>query len=259
MAGRLGNQMFMMANCISQSIKYNRKYFFSKNQIFDLNHYKDNVYRNISFELESIPEGRILTSPYNYVENKPYDEGVTIYEGYYQSEKNFKEISKIIIDLFKPSDDFIKETKTEYPDLLNKIVTCINVRRGDYLLNTITHPVITLDYINKAAKQIDNTEVYFIISDDLDWCKKNIDLPNSKFIDVKTWRALWLMSLCNNFIISNSSFSWWGAYLSESNNKKVVAPSTWCGPGGPQNTQDVICENWISIPTKYNEGTIIPI
>jgi hypothetical protein len=80
-----------------------------------------------------------------------------------------------------------------------------------------------------------------------------------KFIDVSTWKALWTISLCHNFILSNSSFSWWGAYLCMEDYKMVVAPSTWCGPGGPQDTKDVICESWMAMQTKYKEGQIFPI
>lgn len=259
MVGRLGNQMFMMANCIAQSLQYNKPFLFSKDQVFDLNHYKDNVYRKLDFKLNMLPQGRIISTPYQYEVVKPYDEGVTIYEGYYQSEKNFINISSFIKFLFSPTEEFVEQTYKEHPELLNEVVTCINVRRGDYLLNLHTHPVITSEYVNEAANQIKNTDIYFIIGDDLDWCRENIKLPKMKFIDVSTWKALWTISLCHNFILSNSSFSWWGAYLCTEDSKMVVAPSTWCGPGGPQDTKDVICESWMEMPTKYKEGQIFPI
>ena len=57
---------------------------------------------------------------------------------------------------------------------------------------------------------------------------------------------LHLLLSANNHIIANSSFSWWGSYLCEKDNK-VIAPKTWFGPDGPQDTQDIYNENWIII------------
>ena len=89
--GRLGNNMFMIANVLSKSIKYNRQLIIPQNQIFDLYHYRDNIYRNFEFYEGSIPAIKELDTPYHYVEVEPYIDEPTLFTGYYQSEKNFKE------------------------------------------------------------------------------------------------------------------------------------------------------------------------
>lgn len=260
MKGRLGNNMFMMANLLAKALKYNRQMVILESEVFDIESYRNNIYRNFSFYSGNVPPARSVNVRHHHYEDvKPYEGEPTVFRGFYQSEKNFKEYSEIIKWFFEPTEEFAQQMYAEFPELLTQNVTCINVRRGrDYLMKPTIHPVVTMSYINEAVKCIPNTDFYFILSDDLAWCKENIVLPNSKFIEYTTWKALWLMSLCKNFIISNSSFSWWAAYLSRHSDKIVIAPETWCGPEGPQDITDIHCEGWTVLSTYYKDGTIVP-
>lgn len=260
--GRLGNILFMVANCVSQGIRHNRQFYLPKNDIFYYEMYKDNLYKKIDFFIPTLPENGVVVSEpsYSYSTVDPVNGAPTIFRGYFQSEKYFSEYEQLIRWMFQPTEEFKQQMYIEYPELVDRTVTCINVRRGeDYLALSNTHPVVTKEYIYEAVKYIPPTDIFFVVSDDLSWCKENIQLPNCKFIEYDNWKALWLMSLCHHFIISNSSFSWWAAYLSRYTHKVVVGPSTWCGPGGPQDTQDVLCKNWMSLPTRFHQGTIIPL
>ena len=85
-----------------------------------------------------------------------------------------------------------------------------------------------------------------IFSDDPTWCKNQSIFSSDRFMVSDTgWNIidLCLMSMCSHHIIANSSFSWWGAWLSGSNN--VIAPKKWYGLAAEKIlTDDLIPERW---------------
>ena len=104
-----------------------------------------------------------------------------------------------------------------------------------------------MDYYKKAIDIIEEDHYPVIFSDDINWCKNNLDMPdafysdgNDQFVD------MCLMSNCDSHIIANSSFSWWGAWLGCGiKQKTVVAPQKWFGPKlEDKNTNDIYCEGW---------------
>jgi hypothetical protein len=108
------------------------------------------------------------------------------------------------------------------------------------------------ELVKKGAKVID----FFVVSDDISWVKNNMYIKsklgihfNTTYIskpEIKDYEEIHLMSLCHNFIISNSTFSWWGAWLSKNKNKIVIGPKQWVND--PKiNTQDVMPPEWIRV------------
>jgi hypothetical protein len=120
----------------------------------------------------------------------------------------------------------------------NSESVCVHVRRGDFVTNTF-NGLYGRDYYDAAAKTISRTKSdlsYFVFSDDIPWCRENLafDGPTT-FVDddfepVKFRDDLRLMAACKHFIIANSSFSRWAAWLNEDPAKMVVAPSRWATP-----------------------------
>ena len=95
----------------------------------------------------------------------------------------------------------------------------------------------------------DSDREVIIFSDDPEWCLEESAFDNDRFLvseNRNQYLDLCLMSMCSDFIIANSSFSWWGAWLSTNENKKVIAPSKWFGPPLDQanDTKDLYCEGW---------------
>ena len=166
-------------------------------------------------------------------------------KGYFQSEKYFDE--KVVRELFSIDDNSKNYINDKYGDLLEKKTTSIHIRRGDFLDRLDRHPVQSMDYFNKAIEHFDDN-IFLIFSDDINWCKENFKGNNFVFIEgEKDYIDLYLMSMCKNNIISNSSFSWWGAWLNQNNEKIVISPSIWFGNSKNLNTNDIYCEKWIKI------------
>tara|TARA_B100000242_G_scaffold64227_1_gene39415 strand:+ start:111 stop:881 length:771 start_codon:yes stop_codon:yes gene_type:complete len=158
-------------------------------------------------------------------------------EGYWQSEKYFLDLREEILNSFS------------WPEIkkLNFQDSCsIHVRRGDYLKTQYVHPIQTIDYYNKSLDIIQPKGNIFIFSDDIEWCKENFHFKNSIFMENNTnIQDLRYMSLCENNIIANSSFSWWGAWLNKNENKKVICPKNWFND--QTNDKDMKPKDWIQV------------
>lgn len=140
-------------------------------------------------------------------------------------------------DLYKPKN----ETPAEIEDLIRKInlshnPVSMHIRRGDYFTSKHidVYGVCDVDYFKKSLSLINEKikEVtIFIFSDDINWVKNNIELSDNMMIipnyEVNQFWYIYLMSLCHHNIISNSSFSWWGAFLNMNPEKIVISPSKW--------------------------------
>lgn len=176
-----------------------------------------------------------------------------ILEGYYQSELYFEDYKEEIKSLFQLPSELVPSF-----DFTNELKVAVHVRRGDYLKQPEFHIVMTKEYYMKAKQIIEeklgSVPIYYYFSDDIEYTKemfKNDIKPTDKFISgYKDYEELYIMSQCNHFIIANSTFSWWSAYLSskESDDSKIViCPDPWFGPKGPQDFQSIYCKKWISL------------
>jgi hypothetical protein len=268
--GGLGNQMFQIAHAYSQAWKA-KKNGISVVPRFDMHvawleqfperqavNYKSNILRNVDFSpFETAGSGahdwqQLNEEGFNYKEINPNWVKSVKFNGYFQSEKYFKEYSQDVAALFAPSEDAKTALLEEFPQLIEN-TTAIFVRRGDYLKYPEIHPPTTEEYLRRALEINAATapKHYLIISDDYPWC----DATLSKYIskDKTTnaccadWKQLWLASLCSNFICTNSTFGWWSAFLSKHKEKQIVFPTIWFGPKGPQNWQDIYLDNGIII------------
>jgi len=179
--------------------------------------------------------------------------------GYFQTEKYFKHIEDDIRSEFK----FSKEVESDCDSKIKQIksstndanIVSIHVRLGDYkLLEHIYVPLIKTPYyklaINHFENELKDDTVFLIFSDEIETCKQLFTGGNCIFAEGGTEAEdMCLMSKCDHNIIANSSFSWWGAWLNENENKQVIAPKVWFTPNekDQKDTKDLYCKNWTAI------------
>ena len=168
--------------------------------------------------------------PYKIKESDEY-----FFQGYWQDYKYYEWLQKNIPDFRINS----KEFPIELEDIKQEITICpesvsIHIRRGDYFTPQYvsTYGVCTEKYFEEAVEIIKEKHPYarfFVFSDDIEWCKEHIRFDKNTIIvpnyAVRQFAYIELMSLCNHHIISNSSFSWWGAVLNTKKESMVISPS----------------------------------
>ena len=205
---------------------------------------------------------RTPARPKNFIKEKHYhfdpkilDCSDNVYlDGYWQSEKYFKNISNILKKELTPINEQTGKDKIIADQILSSNSVSIHLRRGDYITNSRTkdyHGNCTIEYFlecieNIAGKVFDLK--FFVFSDDPGWCHENLKIQYPiTIVDHNTadynYQDLRLMSQCKHNIIANSSFSWWGAWLNNNPKKIVYGPKNWFNH--PKNdTRDLIPADW---------------
>jgi len=215
-------------------------------------------------ETISLLEGRVLSQRFFHFDPEVLDAPDNVYmTGSFISEKYFMDIKEIILEelTFKPEQSNVDIA-------VNKIINdtesvSIHIRRGEIVeesQNQPTYNFIHYDYYKKCINYIaDNVKNprFFVFSDDMDWVKTNFKIPfpteyvdhNYDAIDYRVdsgadFQDMRLMSQCKHNIITNSSFSWWGAWLNRNNKKLVCAPKEFNRIWNFDN-KDIVPDNWV--------------
>lgn len=213
MLGRLGNQMFQVASVIGISDKLNTQALFPYWKYDKYFKHRLNRFNNTATIKKQEKSYHYDESFINELQaDKDYD-----LFGFFQSEKYWNK--ETILKQFE-FDDTLKETVYKlYKSALDKAHVAISVRRGDFVNNPNYFQLPITYYLNAYVEHFGAEYNVLVFSDDIDYCKTHFRaLPNVHYADLNDIEQLCLMSLCKNHIISNSTFSWWGAYLSQSDN-----------------------------------------
>lgn len=218
--GNLGNQLFQYASLLGISRELNKKLSLPE---WKYSYYFDSTFPieepNTILQLPTIRESKFEYNPDNW--NVDYDFNV---HGYLQSEKYF---SNNIKEIFKFKKYYTIKVFERYKEAFNKTTIAISIRRGDYVDNP-NYELLPITYYIKALFELDYTNCNILIfSDDIEYCKVHFQcLDNVYFVDdLNDIGQLMLGTFCNHFIIANSTFSWWMAYLGEKVDSRIIRPN----------------------------------
>ena len=283
--GGLGNQLFQYAFGRCLATQWNSELVLDVDFLLDRTERENFVFRDFDLDLFKLKPYRFFdTSTKNKFHKKSifikrnveikeqgyqfskitanYNKMNVYLDGYWQSYKYFQDISDDLKNEFQFSLPLTNEQYRLSEKIKKTESVCVNFRRTDFV--TIpsaiqTHGVPTLDYYYKALElvksKVGNSIEIFVFSDDIEWCKKHFKVNEPIYFVTHTLYKgerfsayLQLMTLCKHFIIPNSTFGWWAAWLAENNDKLVVTPEKWFIDKELQSqTQDLRPKNWIKI------------
>lgn len=162
-------------------------------------------------------------------------------EGYWQNEMYFRDIRNVLFSELEIITQHEERNVVLSRQILGSNAVCVHVRRlhgvpqGPGAIPLPNANAVDVEYYRSAIALMDklvSDPTYFIFCDYPDWARENLDFIRPAVFmvgngDEKNYEDLWLMSLCRHFIIANSSFSWWGAWLSKNPLKVVIATAKW--------------------------------
>ena len=270
--GGLGNQLFQIFTLLSTSIETKQVFFFEKiltSSRADRPFYWNSFLSRLSiFMKENIAINGVFNEPhFHHVDitklNFRHDMNVKLI-GYYQSYKYFDKNKALITRMIQVQEQRHKmKEKSFFKNIDFTNTVSLHFRIGDYAKLQQHHPVMETSYYIKALNNmIKDTEkddwkiLYFyekqdehIVMEKISEIKENH--PSLQFFpidhELKDWEQLLCMSLCSHNIIANSTFSWWGAYLNDNENR-VYYPNKWFGEAqGNKKVDDLFLPSWKKI------------
>lgn len=258
--GRLGNMMFQIAATIGYAASHGKMWSFP--DVEEAKYFKDFPVGACGANHEIIKE-----EGFCYKELPSFSDRDVSLSGYFQTKLYFDKHESLIKSAFTFSDQIQDKCKaiispeqktSEYAG--ERKITAVHFRFGDYVNNNFYCQLWETNYYRRAFEALrfrlspfnEWTPFVFVFSDDKTRAEeeiKKLQLGSHfeyKIIDgLNPGEDMCLMSMCNQHVIANSSFSWWGAYLSKQ--ERVIAPSQWFGPAANLDTKDLLPTNWIKI------------
>jgi hypothetical protein len=270
--GGLGNQLFIFFSVffLKKKIIFLTKFYLNPQRIItDQKYYRKLEIKNfpsISKNIFVIPNiiQKIIYLLFKLLSNNIFFRNLVYIEKEVKIKNNFLKKNYLFIDSQLLNYNFFLNYRNEIKKLIfveenknnliinkfskykknNKSLVMLHIRRGDMIQTK--NPVVGLNYYKRAMKRFSRMNVKFLIfTDSPSWCLrqkifKRIDIVKEN----DPIKALLMMKLCDHFIISNSTFSWWAAFLGEKNKSKVFYPSPFISP---TLTSQLILDNWVPI------------
>lgn len=181
--------------------------------------------------------------------------GALILYGNMQTDKGYEEIKNKLGSIFRMSkadeiyvSEQIRELKSD-----KKSLVAVHIRRGDLTVPGNIYNLLPISYYNDAISKFHRAEVkYLIFSDDISWCKEKFLGDNFIFIkEEDPVKSMRLMNLCDHYILSSSTFSWWGAWLTQSQDARIYFPRVRDLDGSACIMASVPQPEWSGVLTEF--------
>lgn len=275
--GRLGNNLWQIAAAATLAERLQVPYYAVPNRHYFcpppdncsfldyIAPFRETIFRNVQFLDDRPSDSTYLYEPDLTAIHHVPDNGWLI-EGYFQ---NYCMISeKVVQRLFAPTSDTERLLKEKYPILSASPTCAIVVRRGDYITQPMQFPAEDMAYYRKCMRKLErklncHDVHYLIISDDPVWCREHFVGDNFTIVDDEPPLIdLYLSSMCQHNILSNSSFACWGALLNTNTDKQVYYPFPYLGIGMRRydNMHRTLPPTWIRVfhlSQAYRQGVAL--
>lgn len=271
--GGLGNQLFQYAfgqylqRKSGFDVKYDFQYFtdddFRKPNIKKFNYEIFEARKNISkkhIKFKSFTINKLFNNIFNNKTFKcePLENNHVInlndyYHGYWQNKRFCLVVMDSLLENFNIKNQSISLQNHLKILSNNNVNVSVHIRRTDYLSkkNSAIFTQLDKQYFLSAIDRMeillkDISLTFIVFSDDILWTKKLFSHKKNIIFSegLEDYEDLFLMSKCNHHILSNSTFSWWGATLNRNKDKKIICPSDWFN-GDKQRMNDLILKEWI--------------
>jgi hypothetical protein len=240
--GRFGNRLFMIAGTIGLAIKNGYQFGFPA---WEEQKYFKNPLPPMSRKFSEIPKHKIYrfetTMPMDF-KDVPIMDGSVVF-GFMQTQKYFEHCPEIVKHYFEMHD-----IETYVKEMIEPNSIAIHFRGTDY--DGVHYPRCSQDYYEKALEKMPKKSRIYAFSDEIETFKKMFEGSKFRkritFIDANNYMLDFrLMRECKYFVISNSTYAWWAAWLADAS--MVIAPRIWYGPTHKHNLDDIYAPGWIII------------
>ena len=278
--GGLGNQLFQIFTCISYGIQHGHRIILPYTDVLitgisrptywntmlkTIKHFTN--FNNKEYSIKRLSQISTYNEPgFKFSAIPLFDVAELRLFGYFQSPKYFQDHYTTICDLMNLPNQIIS-LKQKYSHYFeeNKRTTSMHFRLDDYKQIQEYHPLMPVQYYQSALSYIlmsqqkaDHNILYFCQESDNEDVNKMMKIIKRRFSDINfikvddtisDWEQLLLMANCDNNIIANSTFSWWGAYFNQNAKKCVCYPNIWFGshPNAPKDVADLFPNEWQKI------------
>jgi hypothetical protein len=260
--GELGNQLFQVAAVSGYAWKNRKLPIFPEWRCSISGRDYTKIFKNhpVQTPLQNLRPPFFFSENFQYMGLKYMDlprvEGNVNFTGYFQSEKYFEGFENRIREMFTPSDEISDYVSSKYRHLKtfsNRVSLQIRTNKRVGPDAPSQHAAADHDFILESMKHFHEDSLYVVFADVMEEAKKILPV-GKKYIFIENeenYVDLFLMrDFFENYIVSPSTFAWWGAWLSTSPSPKIVVKRDWFVKGSPLEhllDNDILPDRWIKI------------